>query len=219
MDGDGSIQVNHWRYKSLQYRLVIKLKYCFENKLMLEMIAKNIGGRVRIDKHNTFVIWVVDDKKSIQTIIEIFKVYPPLTYRLKAQLKFMLACLDTQDFDWYFRSRKNKYLNFETNLELNYDYFKEWLSGFIEAEGCFCIRKSGHHSFSISQNNDKHLIEEIKCYFQINTTIRRPYPNKYLWSIETYNKSTLKNIILHCNNYPLIGQKLQSFLKFKDLII
>src|SRR6266498_5414355 len=26
MDGDGSIQVNHWRKKDLQYRLVIKLQ-------------------------------------------------------------------------------------------------------------------------------------------------------------------------------------------------
>jgi hypothetical protein len=26
MDGDGSIQVNHWRSRYLQYRLVIKLK-------------------------------------------------------------------------------------------------------------------------------------------------------------------------------------------------
>ena len=30
MDGDGSIQVNHWRKKDLQYRLVIKLpEYLF----------------------------------------------------------------------------------------------------------------------------------------------------------------------------------------------
>jgi heme/copper-type cytochrome/quinol oxidase subunit 1 len=27
MDGDGSIQVNHWNKKYLQYRIVIKLKY------------------------------------------------------------------------------------------------------------------------------------------------------------------------------------------------
>ena len=27
MDGDGSIQVNHWRKKFLQYRIIIKLYY------------------------------------------------------------------------------------------------------------------------------------------------------------------------------------------------
>jgi len=35
MDGDGSIQVNHWRKKDLQYRLVIKLRHCSENVEML----------------------------------------------------------------------------------------------------------------------------------------------------------------------------------------
>lgn len=33
-------------------------------------------------------------------------------------------------------------------------YFGRWLSGFIEAEGCFCLRKNLNRSFSIAQNND-----------------------------------------------------------------
>lgn len=56
MDGDGSIQVNHWRKKCIQYRLIIKLKYCSENLFMLNLICKNIGGKVRIIKNNEFVI-------------------------------------------------------------------------------------------------------------------------------------------------------------------
>jgi hypothetical protein len=35
MDGDGSIQVNHWHKQSLQYRLVIKLKNLKSNYNML----------------------------------------------------------------------------------------------------------------------------------------------------------------------------------------
>ena len=90
MDGDGSIQVNHWRYQNLQYRLVIKLKYCSENILMLNLIEKQLGGRVRISSPspgpvqegpvqdggtggiNKYAIWVVDSKKQIQEIIKIF---------------------------------------------------------------------------------------------------------------------------------------------------
>jgi cytochrome c oxidase subunit 1 len=56
MDGNGSIQVNHWRYKNLQYRLVIKLKYSTENLRMLNLIATHIGGFVRITKNNQFII-------------------------------------------------------------------------------------------------------------------------------------------------------------------
>lgn len=46
IDGDGSFQVNHWRGKSLQYRLVVKLKYNDYNKAMLEHIASVYGGQV-----------------------------------------------------------------------------------------------------------------------------------------------------------------------------
>lgn len=50
IDGDGSLQVgeNHWRRKSLQYRLVVKLKYNEFNKAMLEHIANHYGGYVKI---------------------------------------------------------------------------------------------------------------------------------------------------------------------------
>src|ERR1700743_1677379 len=48
MDGDGSIQVNHWRKKYLQYRLVIKLSTNKLNYNMLIKIAKVIGGIVQI---------------------------------------------------------------------------------------------------------------------------------------------------------------------------
>ena len=48
MDGDGSIQVNHLRKQSLQYRLIIKLSNLKSNYNMLIEIAKVIGGTVRI---------------------------------------------------------------------------------------------------------------------------------------------------------------------------
>jgi cytochrome c oxidase subunit 1 len=56
MDGDGSIQVNHCRLKWLQYRLVIKLKYCTENLTMLNLITSCIGGNVRIVGKFEYVI-------------------------------------------------------------------------------------------------------------------------------------------------------------------
>ena len=43
MDGDGSIQVNHWRRKNLQYRLFIKLKFDPCNLQMLNLIKEDIG--------------------------------------------------------------------------------------------------------------------------------------------------------------------------------
>jgi hypothetical protein len=219
MDGDGSIQVNHWRKKSLQYRLVIKLRHCSENVEMLNLISKDIGGRVRIVKNNEFVIWVVDSRKSIHKIIQILDTYPPLTSRLRAQLKFMLECFKRNDVEWYLNSRNSKYLattGRDTSVNIDHSYFNEWLSGFIEAEGCFSIRQNNSHSFSIGQKDDKYLIDAIRNHFSIQSQTRNPH--KTFWLIETYRVSTLHNIIKHCTEYPLIGQKLVSFKKFKDLI-
>lgn len=216
MDGDGSIQVNHQRSKILQFRLVIKLKNTIYNENMLNLIAENIGGSVRIVNEDKFVIWVVNNKQKIQKIIQIFTKYPPMTSRLRAQLRFLLECLDRNDISWYLNSRNNKYLNSETKVLTDTTYYREWLSGFIEAESCFSIRENGNHSFSIGQNNDKYLIEFIKIYFKINAQIRQPNSPKLFWSIETYSRSTLLNVINHCDNYPLIGQNLQSLLIFKN---
>lgn len=216
MDGDGSIQVNHWRKITLQYRLVIKLAHCSENVEMLNLISQDIGGKVRIIKNNEYVIWVVDSRKSILKIIKIFDTYPPLTSRLQAQLNFMLECFKRNDVEWYLNSRNSKYLTRDTSVNIDYSYFNEWLSGFIEAEGCFSIRQNNSHSFSIGQNDDKYLIDAIRNHFNIQSQTRNPY--KTFWLIETYRLSTLHHIIKHCTEYPLIGQKLVSFKKFKDLI-
>jgi hypothetical protein len=218
MDGDGSIQVNHWRKKNLQYRLIIKLKCCDENVIMLNLIKNDIGGFVKIIKKDTFVIWVVDNKKSIIKIIKIFDKYPPITIRLKAQLEFLNTFLYSNDIDSYFVERDLKYFNV-IRVDYDYDYYyKEWLSGFIEAEGCFSLRiDSNNHSFSIGQKDDLFIIERIHEYFRLQNNIRKILmKNGCFYSIECYRRSILQDIIEHFNSYPLLGQKKTSYNKFKE---
>jgi Cytochrome C and Quinol oxidase polypeptide I/LAGLIDADG endonuclease len=219
MDGDGSIQVNHWRYKYLQYRFVIKLKYCVENFTMLNLIKIHIGGNVKIIENKNFVLWVVNDRKHIQNLINIFISYPPLTSNLKAQLAFMLECFQQNNVEWYLKARNKKYLNKNLDeIKIDYNYFNEWLSGFIEANGCFSIRNvSNNHSFSIKQTNDKNILDAIKIHFDINNKIRKI--NNKSWLIEIYKKLYLIKIINHCINFPLLGENLLSFNKFKVLFL
>jgi hypothetical protein len=130
----------------------------------------------------------------------------------------MKDCLWHNNVDIYLRERNNKYLVNDTLLFIKDDsYFKEWLSGFIEAEGCFSIRKNNYHSFSIAQKDEEELINSIKLYFDIQSKVRKTKGN--MWSVETYRKSTLLNLINHCNEFPLLGDKLLSFDKFKTRII
>jgi hypothetical protein len=82
---------------------------------MLNLIGSHIGGRVRIIENNKYVIWVVDNRKQIHKIIEIFIKYPPLTSRLRAQLAFILECFEENNIEWYLNARNKKYFN--TNVE------------------------------------------------------------------------------------------------------
>ena len=218
MDGNGSIQVNHWRMKCLQYRLIIKLNYMKKNYDMLLIIAKTIGGIVRIVNNKKEVIWVVDKKETILKIINIFNLYPPLTSRLTCQLEFLKVCLRNNLVKDYLNNRKLKYNNqlkvieaFSSNNIIPF-YFPSWLSGFIEAEGCFSVRVSKNHSFSIGQNEDFYLLEKIKVFFNLSAKVRNPY--KKFFIIESYKKETLNRIIDHCTNYPLLGYKSQSLQIF-----
>lgn len=215
IDGDGSIQVNHWRRKTLQFRLVIKLKYHPSNVKMLKNMAKVVGGYVRITEKGKWVIWVANSKKDIENIKKIFEKYPLLTSRKKCQLDFLNKCLSGLSMDDYFKERENKYvnqndyINNEKNKSLQtLNYFVGWLSGFIEAEGCFSERKTGARSFSIGQKFDRYLIIAIKDYFKATNRVRNPSKNFYL--IEIYKKEILKKIVKHLDKYPLIGQKKES---------
>ena len=225
MDGDGSIQVNHWRKQSLQYRLVIKLSYLISNYNMLIKIARVVGGNVRITGKGKDLIWVVNKKEAIQEIIKIFDIYPPLTSKKLCQLKFLKECMLRNSVDWYLLNRNNKYndqqsiinsdmFGLEKGILTLPNYFKGWFSGFVEAEGCFSIRKNNNHSFSIGQNDDIYLMNVIKKYLTTTNVVRNPYRNFY--SLEIYKKETLKTFINHFNNYPLLGEKAESLQKWKQ---
>lgn len=228
MDGNGTIQVNHLRKKSLQYRLIIKLSNITSNYNMLIKIAKVVGGSVIIINKNKNIIWVVNKKETIQEIINIFNIYPLLTSKKICQLKFLKRCMERNSVDWYILNRNNKYndqqsiinsymIRLEKGLFTLPNYFKGWFSGLIEAEGCFSIRKKNNHSFSFGQKDDIYLINVIKEYLASTNVVRNPYHNFY--SLIIYKKETLKTIINHFNNYPLLGEKAEFFHKWKKKII
>lgn len=235
MDGDGSIQVNHWRKKSLQYRFVIKLANLPANVNMLQLIAKVIGGYVSIvkSKDKSFVIWKTDDQKVIKSILPVFDLYPPLTTRMTCQLTFMKECFKHSDVNRYLRERESKFSQ-QNNLIKTRNttfsipiYFNAWLSGFIEAEGCFCIRRKGSPSFSIGQNSDKYLLEAINTHFngtnqvlskgRASLSLTRPDCDFYI--LEIYRKSVILEILEHFTSNPLLGQKSVSLNLFRLYIM
>lgn len=212
LDGDGSIQVNHWKKKNLQYRIIIKLKNLPENEEMLKKLTPFVGGRVK--KDIKYVRWVEDDKLKIIKILEILEEFPPLTKRIRCQIKFMKICINHGNVTKYLHERNFKYLNYIEEFKTLPSYFTFWFSGFIEAEGCFSIRSNKQMSFSIGQKEDLLILEEIKNYLGAKNKIIKKNNKFYL--LEIYNKNTLLKIISHCTSFPLLGFQKVSFLKFKE---
>ena len=94
------------------------------------------------------------------------------------------------------------------------NYFKEWLSGFIESEGCFSIRKNGNHSFSISQK-EREIIERIKEYLGSSNKVRE---NKGVYMLEIYKKEVLRRLEEHIKEKRLMGEKRISSERFYKVL-
>ena len=273
-DGDGSIQVNHYKFKYLQFRLVIKLKILEDNINILNNIKYNLGGNIKINKD--FVLWIINDIKDIIKFIELFNKYPLITLNKKLQLAFIKSIYYIYKYDkklalyLYKKDRNNKYncnlyelykninyvninyyksqllvsnnndiiypnikynnppvahnalhcghggnntdYNIINTSYINNKYINIWFTGFIEAKGCFFIRKNNNKSFIFSQN-DINLIIFLKNYFNINNKL---ILNKNTYIIEVYNKYYLNLFLNYFNKYKLQGNKYIQFNNWKN---
>jgi LAGLIDADG endonuclease len=216
IDGDGSLQVNHWRNKILQYRLIVKLKYNKYNKAMLKHIASVYGGKVNVQTtkagYNN-VLWVINDTNVIRnSILPLFTQFPPLTTRMSLQLAFLVKALSGMTITEYLATRNDKYMLRPTISPVFTTlppYFNSWLSGFIEAEGSFAIRSNPTgFSFSISQLYDYYLMRAILDFFsQPQLTVQVKKGLNPLYFIEIGNVKGITKVVEHLIKYPLQGNK------------
>jgi cytochrome c oxidase subunit 1 len=235
MDGDGSVQVNHWRHQCLQYRLIIKLKYTAANEEMLQLLILHIGGTVRRTACATKpeVLWVVNAKNRIVETIKIFDRYPPLTNRVAYQLKFLRQMLATEKrglpaplvVKGYLTQRALKFAGVSLlparppAAFLTTPYYPAWLSGFVEAAGCFCVRASGPCSFSIGQKHGQDVLEAICAYIKTNARVVQRSGADEFFVFETYNRRSLARLLTHFRAYPLLGEKANQLAVFSAHVV
>lgn len=228
IDGDGSIQVNHWRHKSLQFRMVIKLKKTEANVQMLQWLTTCLEiGRVVISKDQGFVLWVENHQKKMPAILTLFEKYPPLTTRLNLQLRFFKKWLASSpgpsQVTVYLASRAQKYddrgfirMQIPNQVE-TVKYFPSWFSGFVEAEGCFALHSGESPSFSIGQRDDQYLILAIHRFLGAQNKIRH-FPDTNFYFLEVYRKSVLLFLKNHFHEYPLLGEKNLKYMAFDQVV-
>ena len=92
LESDGSIQVNHWNKRYLQYRIIIKLKNNDENFRMLSYIQRELKiGNVKI-KNSGFVLLVEDHKEKIPFIMEIIEKHGLILTKKRIRYAFFQYC-------------------------------------------------------------------------------------------------------------------------------
>lgn len=95
---------------------------------------------------------------------------------------------------------------------LNLNINKDWLIGFIEAEGSFTITKRGDLQFVITQGyNNIHILYKIKQYFGYGRVIKQ---SKQVFRFVVQDGLYLKKVIEFLNGYLILKNKQTQLLKF-----
>lgn len=232
LEGDGTITVDYVSDHSKRTRIFIALKNLEENRLMLNLIVKYIGGRVVTERKDTYVTWYATSKTDLAKIFAVLARYPLLTTKKICQLEFAKnyitrSCNGISKEEFH-KLRDNKYKNQEFLLN-NYDknfnlpsYFSAWLSGFTEAEGHFKLVKSVNNTikssqYVIGQTYEKHILKAILIYFnsedkKISYTLTKdkvPY-----YKIGLSGKDFRSLLVYHFNINPLLGDKYTKYINW-----
>ncbi len=230
LEGDGSIVVRKNKKNKVYGSFEISLKYLKTNEHMLKIISSVIGGRIYYEKKQNLIIkvkWIAVSQKDFNNCINILNKYPLLTSKKICQLEHLNKCLINKNWDYHLKYRLFKYetqinkINKFNKFFILPSYFNSWLSGFIEAEGCFRFRNDISTSFYISQNNDYYILNAIKQFFNLNHKIGIAKDNR---SVETHYRISfsgeifIQKLIIHLTKYPLLGEKKKLFLLWKEKI-
>nr|QYC94384.1 hypothetical protein [Oedogonium sp. 260_circle1_72169] len=235
LEGDGTITVDKVR-NSIRIRIVIALNNLPENVSMLNIIKEHIGGIVRTERNNKYIVWIACSYKDVKKVFSIIERYPFLTSRKICQYNFALDCLSRSDpffFQNFLERRDLKYKNqqeiiTQKSIDINPPngsritpppYFPAWLSGFVEAEGNFKLLRSPSggirsRQFTIGQNHDKYILEIIKFFFESNHKIRKLKNGNSVFDyyrIDIGGINSNKKIYEHFKQYPLLGYKKLSY--------
>lgn len=101
-------------------------------------------------------------------------------------------------------------------------FYNAWLSGFIDAEGCFMLslRENERIEFKFKLNQkENHILLNIHKLFNLKESAHLYHRNTEKhneWEFYCGNKNFRTNLIKYLNEYPLRSKKKIPFLKWKN---
>lgn len=207
-EGDGSFIVN--KNESLEF----KVTQSFVDVQVLYYIKRELEfGKVSVqDKKNNTYHYRVRDKKGLLNIINIFNgnLYLP---KKQVQLKKFL-----ESYNKYY---KTDIILKENKLKPSFN--NGWLSGFIDAEGCFyCYYKDKSKFYKynkvslrviISQQECLEIIEELNKLLKGSITYQKSY-NGYNITVGIRN---IYNIEVYLEEYTLKTKKIKKYKSFINI--
>ena len=76
---------------------------------MLIKIQEIIGGRVVIEKKDSYVTWIASNTSDLAKVLVVLARYPLLTARKQCQLEFAKNCLIKKEINNFLIDRNNMY--------------------------------------------------------------------------------------------------------------
>ena len=104
----------------------------------------------------------------------------------------------------------------KTNKDyLSLAFFKNWLVGFTNAEGCFCLNKNSDGSFQLKQRIHVQLFEAFKLLFNTRRNIIIESDKYAQFSVSSKTDiQTVIDFFSFSGLHPLIGLKYIQYLKW-----
>ena len=225
IEGDGWFSVTK-NGKYIKYEFGIEMN--IRDIQLLYKIKEILGvGTIDIRERNQrkTCLYRIRNKSHLKSIVlPIFDKYPMFSNKQYDYLMFKDLLLNdvhfSKDLSYYVRPIDP--LNSIDSI-LDKSYFKPWLIGFIEAEGCFSIYKPAKDeskvaSFDVSQTNGSILIEAIRKEFNLSPNVFQDKTNGFKLKVSSVR--AVENVVRYIQQAPLklMGyKKLQYVLWLKSL--
>lgn len=198
-DGDGTFIIT--KGKNGSYQFTFKITQSVYNYRALYFIKKQLGyGSITKDGKNLIQYRIRDTKILKEVIIPIFDNYLLHTSKYYSYNLWKEALLNPEIRDLNkskFKCMPKDYKSPNTNIPT-----KNWILGFVEAEGSFFFSKKDNmrivHSFGITQKLDSHLLEQLRSIFGIVAKVRYNKNNFYI--LETSNSRNIEYLINYFNS-------------------